>query len=291
MSGRGSADSSERDEDFESGNAPGATPHRTPLNFRLVTGMPAPPGQMVQDLAGWQAQQRDQDMMDQSSSASSQLPTSGTVQPGEIDNKREQIWQKFVKANPKIKQADESQGEKMAVEDDETPYMAPQLQNFPFNSIEELAEDMRHNGLRWRHNLRERVGDDPKLTRLLDWVAYRPSPASEPTRSLVEDPFRPPATSPRSGPANHGHERRLCSNASRLLRTPRIPYRVSEGIPREKDAQRGVRRRGRMRVSILVLHAAHVITPNPQRGRHPAPQSSSSPSRSEFSNPAKWWYT
>jgi hypothetical protein len=179
MSGQGSADSSERDEDFESGNAPGATPDRTP-----VIGMPAPPGQMAQDLAGWQDRQRDQDMMDQSSPASSQLPTSSTMQPGKIDNEREQIWQQFMKANPKMQLVDQSQGETTAVEGVETPYMAPRLQNFPFNSIEELAEDMGHNGLRRRHNLRERIVEDPSLKRLLNWVTYRPSPASEPTRSL-----------------------------------------------------------------------------------------------------------
>jgi hypothetical protein len=91
-----------------------------------------------------------------------------------------------VKANPKIKESEKSQGDQIEVEVEETPYMAPPIQNFPFNSIEELTEDMRHNGLRWRHNLRERVATDPNLKRLLDWVTYRPSPASEPTRSLAE---------------------------------------------------------------------------------------------------------
>ncbi len=59
MSAKNNADSSEKDEDFEIENAPGATQGRTPLDFRLVKQMPAPPGQMVQDLAGWQAQQQD----------------------------------------------------------------------------------------------------------------------------------------------------------------------------------------------------------------------------------------
>jgi hypothetical protein len=184
MSAKNSADSSEKDEDFESGNAPGATQERTPLDFRLVNRMPAPPGQMVRDLAGWQAQQQDQNMMDQSPSTEP-LP-SGTLQPEEVDNQREQMWQQFIQANPNIQRADQSQVVMMAVEGGETPYTAPRPQNFPFNSIEELAEDMRHNGLRWRHNLRERVADDPNLKRLLDWVTYRPSPASEPTRSLAE---------------------------------------------------------------------------------------------------------
>ncbi len=172
MSAKNSADSSEKGEDFEGGNAPGATPERKPLDFGLVNGLTAPPGQMVQDLTGWQAQQQDQDMTGQSTSASPQLPSSGAVRPGEIDNEREQIWRQFMKANPKIQLLDQSQEGTMTEEGVKTPYMAPRLQNFPFDSIEELAEDMRHNGLRWRHNLRERVADDPNLKRLLDWVTY-----------------------------------------------------------------------------------------------------------------------
>jgi hypothetical protein len=164
MSAKNSADFSEKDEDFESRNAPGATQERTPLDFRLVNGMPAPPGQMVRDLAGWQAQQQDQNMMDESP-GTEPLP-SGTIQPEEVWNQREQVWQKYLQENPAVARAEQSQVEATAVEREEsagTPYMAPPRQNFPFNSIEELAEDMKHNGLRWRHNLRERVADDPNL--------------------------------------------------------------------------------------------------------------------------------
>jgi hypothetical protein len=162
---------SAKDENFQGEDASGATQVRTPLGFRLVSGMPAPPGQMTQDLVGWQAQQRDQVMMDQSSTASSQPPSSGPIRSGEIDKEREQIWQKYLQENPGIARADQSQVETTDVERGEsvgTPYMAPPRQKFPFNSIEELAEDMRHNGLRWRHNLRERVADDPALKRFLD---------------------------------------------------------------------------------------------------------------------------
>ncbi len=56
MSDRGSADSSEKDEEFEDGNAPGANPGRTPLDLQLVSGMPPSLGQMEKDLAGWKAQ-------------------------------------------------------------------------------------------------------------------------------------------------------------------------------------------------------------------------------------------
>jgi hypothetical protein len=148
--------------------------------------MPAPPGQMKKDLAGWEAQKRDQDMMGESFSTSTHLPSSGLDQPEKIDSEeQEKIWQQFAAAN-NIRQAGDSQENRMEVEEDEKPYMAPPLQNFSFNSIEELAEQMRRNGLRWRHNLRERVADDPNLKRLLDWVTYRPSRASESTRSLAE---------------------------------------------------------------------------------------------------------
>ncbi len=155
------------------------------------------------------------------------------------------------------------------MEDEEIPYMAPRLQNFPFNSIEELAEDMRHNGLRWRHNLRERVAEDPTLKRLLDWVTYRPSPASEPTRSLEEILFDLQLLP-------HDQSQQIMDMGDGYVQMPvtffehHASYRVSEGLPRE-HAERGIRRRGRVRVSILVLHAAHATTPNPQRGRHPAP--------------------
>jgi hypothetical protein len=149
MSAQNSVDSSEKDEDFGSENAPGATQGRTPLDFRLVNGMPAPPGQMVRDLAGWQAQQQDQNMTDEGSGTGTEPLNPGKTQPDDVWNQREQVWQKYLQEHPDVAQAEQSQVETTTAEREEsagTPYLAPPRQNFPFNSIEELAEDMRHNG-------------------------------------------------------------------------------------------------------------------------------------------------
>jgi hypothetical protein len=143
---------------------------------------------MVRDLAGWQAQQQDQNMTDAGSVTGTGPLNPGETQPDDAEkHQREQDWQQYLQEHPNITQAGTSQVKTTSVEREESagsPYLAPPIQNFPFDSIEELAEAMRHNGLRWRHNLRERVADDPNLKRFLDWVTYRPSPASEPTRSL-----------------------------------------------------------------------------------------------------------
>jgi hypothetical protein len=54
------------------------------------------------------------------------------------------------------------------------------------SSIDHLDEQMRFNGLRWRHELKRRVTKDPNLQNLLTWIQYHPSPMDEPTRTLVE---------------------------------------------------------------------------------------------------------
>jgi hypothetical protein len=59
---------------------------------------------------------------------------------------------------------------------------SPQLQKFIYNSVEELAERMKHIG----YALKEKVAIDSDLKRHLDWIQYRPSSAKKPTRSLTE---------------------------------------------------------------------------------------------------------
>ncbi len=163
---------------FESENAPGATQGRTPLDFRLVKEMPAPPGQMVRDLAGWQAQQQDQNMMDEGSGTGTEPLNPGKTQPDEVWNQREQVWQQYIQKHPDVAQAEQSQVKTTIVEREEsagtereesagtereesagTPYLAPPRQNFPFDSIEELAEDMRHNCERYEHEIDYRLWD------------------------------------------------------------------------------------------------------------------------------------
>jgi hypothetical protein len=120
MSAKNSADSSEKDEDFGSENAPGATPGRTPLDFRLVNGMPAPPGQMVRDLAGWQAQQQDQEMTDEGSGTGTEPLNPGKMQPDDVWNQREQVWQQYIQKHPDVAQAEESQVKTTIVEREES---------------------------------------------------------------------------------------------------------------------------------------------------------------------------
>jgi hypothetical protein len=71
-------------------------------------------------------------------------------------------------------------------EDAEDELFLPPSQNFHPNSIDHLDEQMRHNGLRWRHALKRRVAKDPYLQDLLNWFQHRPSPMEETTRTLAE---------------------------------------------------------------------------------------------------------
>ncbi len=166
-----------------------------------------------------------------------------------------------------------SQGDQIEVEvfeDEQTPYMGPRLQNFPFNSIKELAEDMRHNGLRWRHNLRERVADDPNLKRLLDWVTYRPTPASERTRSLAEILFDLQLLL-------HDQSKQIMDMGDGYVQMPVAFFehhayptaflRAYLGNMRKEGYGGGVE--CAFLYSFYMQH--HAATPNPQQGRHPAP--------------------
>ncbi len=67
-------------------------------------------------------------------------------------------------------------------EDDK--FLLPESQNFVPGTAEDFTEKMRINGLRWRHELRKKVKNDPNLRELLQWVSNRPSSMDEPTRPL-----------------------------------------------------------------------------------------------------------
>jgi hypothetical protein len=71
-------------------------------------------------------------------------------------------------------------------EDPEDEIFLPPSQNFHPNSIDHLDEQMRYNGLRWRHALNRRVAKDPHLHDLLRWFQQRPSPMEETTRTLAQ---------------------------------------------------------------------------------------------------------
>ena len=70
--------------------------------------------------------------------------------------------------------------------DQEDELFLPPSQNFRPNSIDHLDEQMRYNGLRWRHALKRRVAKDPHLHNLLMWFQHHPSPMEETTRTLAE---------------------------------------------------------------------------------------------------------
>ena len=68
--------------------------------------------------------------------------------------------------------------------EEEDVFLLPESQNFVHGTAEHFTEVMRFNGLRWRHELRRRVRNDPTLREFLEWVNNRPSPMDEPTRPL-----------------------------------------------------------------------------------------------------------
>ena len=63
-------------------------------------------------------------------------------------------------------------------------FLLPESQNFPHGTAEHFTEVLRFNGLRWRHELKRRVRNDPTLQDFLVWVNNRPSLMDEPTRPL-----------------------------------------------------------------------------------------------------------
>ena len=71
-------------------------------------------------------------------------------------------------------------------EDEYDELFLPPSQNFHPNSIDLLDEQMRHNGLRWRHALNRAAAKDPHLQDLLKWFQHHPSPMEETTRTLAE---------------------------------------------------------------------------------------------------------
>ncbi len=68
--------------------------------------------------------------------------------------------------------------------EEEDVSLLPESQNFVPGTAEDFTEKMRFNGLRWRHELRKRVRNDPTLREFFQWVNNRPSPMDEPTRPL-----------------------------------------------------------------------------------------------------------
>jgi hypothetical protein len=70
--------------------------------------------------------------------------------------------------------------------DQEEELFLPPSQKFHPNSIDHLDEQMRFNGLRWRHELKRRVTKDAHLQDLLNWFQHHPAPMDETTRTLAE---------------------------------------------------------------------------------------------------------
>jgi hypothetical protein len=96
------------------------------------------------------------------------------------------ILNKERKANEETAPQDSGFMDEDEDEDPEDELFLPPLQNFHPNSIDRLDEQMRYNGLRWRHALKRRVAKDPHLHDLLTWFQHHPSPMDETTRTLAE---------------------------------------------------------------------------------------------------------
>jgi hypothetical protein len=68
--------------------------------------------------------------------------------------------------------------------EEEDVFLLPKSQNFAPGTAEYFTEKLRFNGLRWRHEVKQRVKKDPNLRDFLLWVNNRPSPMDETTRPL-----------------------------------------------------------------------------------------------------------
>jgi hypothetical protein len=60
--------------------------------------------------------------------------------------------------------------------DQDEDFLLPPSQKFHPGSIDHLDEQMRFNGLAWRHALKRRAAKDLNLRNLLAWIQHHPSP-------------------------------------------------------------------------------------------------------------------
>jgi hypothetical protein len=102
-----------------------------------------------------------------------------TVPPTAIRNREEKADGEATRRDWNFQDEDEDG-------DQEEELFLPPSQNFRPNSIDHLDEQIRYNGLRWRHELKKRVAKDPNLQSLLTWFQHHPAPMDEPTRILAE---------------------------------------------------------------------------------------------------------
>ncbi len=68
--------------------------------------------------------------------------------------------------------------------EEEDAFLLPESGNFAIGTAEYFTEKLRFNGLRWRHEVKQRVKKDPTLKDFLLWVNNRPSPLDEATHQL-----------------------------------------------------------------------------------------------------------
>ena len=60
--------------------------------------------------------------------------------------------------------------------EEEDVFLLPESGNFAPGTAEYFTEKLRFNGLRWRHEVKQRVQNDPTLRDFLLWVNNPPSP-------------------------------------------------------------------------------------------------------------------
>ena len=68
--------------------------------------------------------------------------------------------------------------------EEEDAFLLPESGNFAIGTAEYFTEKLRFNGLRWRHEVKQRVKKDPTLRDFLLRVNNPPSPMDEATRPL-----------------------------------------------------------------------------------------------------------
>ncbi len=125
-----------------------------------------------------QEQNPDQTMSpDASSVAAQQLPRHET-QANESDETIKACDDLFDTSDDRnAKDGSPPQSKDQAMNDgteEEDVFLLPESQNFVPGTAEYFTEKMRFNGLRWRHELRKRVRNDPTLREFLQWVDNRP---------------------------------------------------------------------------------------------------------------------
>ena len=131
-----------------------------------------------------EGQPQDQDMNPGGSSVTAVVPTHSEMTAEDAPGIKafEALYGESPPKDPEAINVDKD--DEVKDNEEEDVFLLPESQNFAPGTAEDFTEKLRFNGLRWRHEVRQRVKKDPRLIDFLLWVSDRPSPMDEPTRSL-----------------------------------------------------------------------------------------------------------